>query len=77
MNVNAVKSPEILILIYETPFSSWIQKRIKGDMKQIKVPFYSLDFALSNKYFELIIQCLEPKILNEKVEVLFVFYFIE
>ena len=46
-------------------------------MKQIKVPVYSLDFALSNKYFELIIQCLEPKILTEKVEVLFVFYFIE
>ena len=42
-------------------------------MKQIKVPVYSLDFALSNKYFELIIQCLEPKILTEKVQVLFVF----
>ena len=73
MNVNAVKSPEILILTYETPFSSGIQKRLKGDMKQIKVPVYSLDFALLNKYFELIIKYLEPKILNEKVVVLFVF----
>ena len=43
------------------------KKILKGDMKQIKVPVYSLDFALSNKYFELIIQCLEPKILTEKV----------
>ena len=40
-------------------------------MKQIKVLTYSLDFALSNKYLELIIKSLEPKILNEKVEVLF------
>ena len=45
-------------------------------MKRIKVPVYSVDFGLSNKYFELIIQCLEPKILTEKVEVLFVFFFI-
>ena len=29
-----------------------------------------MDFALSNYYLEVIIQCLEPKIFNEKLEVL-------
>ena len=36
-----------------------------------KILTYRLDFALSNKYLEVIILCLVPKILNEKVEVLF------
>ena len=40
-------------------------------MIHIKVLTYSLDFALSNTYLEVIILSLEPKILNEKVEVLF------
>ena len=40
-------------------------------MKQIKVLTYSPDLGLSNKYLEAIIQPLEPKIFNEKVEVLF------
>ena len=40
-------------------------------MKQMKVLTYRLDLALSNKYFDFIIQCLEPKIFNEKVVVLF------
>ena len=40
-------------------------------MKQIKIFTYSLDLALSKKYFKAIIQSLEPKIFNEKVEVLF------
>ena len=40
-------------------------------MKQIKVLTYNLDFALSNKYLEVIIKSLEPKISNEKVEVSF------
>ena len=40
-------------------------------MKQIKILTYILHFALSNKYLNMIIQCLEPKIFNEKVEVLF------
>ena len=31
----------------------------------------SPDLATSNKYSEVIIQCLEPKILNEKVDGLF------
>ena len=40
------------------------------------MPIKSLDLALSNKYLEMVIQCLEPKILNEKVEVLFgLFYY--
>ena len=43
-------------------------------MKQIKILTYSLDKALSNKYLEVIIQCLELEIFNEKVEVLFGFF---
>ena len=43
-------------------------------MKKLKIPTYSLDFALSNKYLEMIIQSLEPKIFNEKVEILFGFF---
>ena len=47
-------------------------------MKQKKVITYSLDLALSNKYLDVIIPWLEPKIFNENVEVLFVFiYFTE
>ena len=47
-------------------------------MKKIKIVTYSLDLALSYQYLEAIIQCLVPKIFNEKVEVLFVlFYFTE
>ena len=39
------------------------------------LPCYgTMDFALSNKYLEVIIYCLEPQIVNEKVEVLFDFY---
>ena len=34
---------------------------------------YSLGLALSNKYLEIIMQSLEPKIFNEKVENLFEF----
>ena len=40
-------------------------------MKQKEVLNYSLDSALSNKYFKVFIQCVEPKIFNEKVKVLF------
>ena len=36
---------------------------------------YSLDLALSKKYLEVIKQCLEPKIFNEKVDYLFEFFF--
>ena len=42
----------------------------------MKIFTYSPDFALLNKYLNVIIQRPEPKIFNEKVEVLFVFYFI-
>ena len=43
-----------------------------------KIITYSLDIVLSNKYYKMIIQPLEPKIFNQKVEVLFdFFYFIE
>ena len=44
-------------------------------MRQIKILPYSLDLVLSNKYLEVIIQSLEPKILNEKAEVLFYYEF--
>ena len=40
-------------------------------MRQIKILINSLDLALSNKYLEVVIQCSEPKILNEKVMVVF------
>ena len=40
-------------------------------MKQIRIFAYSLDLVLSNKYIQVTIQCLEPKVFNVKVEVLF------
>ena len=47
-------------------------------MKPKMIFIFSLDFILSNKYFKVYIQSLEPKIYYEKVEVLFeLFYFIE
>ena len=47
-------------------------------MKKKYTLTYSLEFALSNKYKEVIIESLEPKIFNVQVEVLFgFFYFIK
>ena len=43
-------------------------------MKLKKIFIYSLYFFLSNKYLEVIIQSLEPRIFNEKFEVLIDFY---
>ena len=40
-------------------------------MKQTNIFTYILDLALSNTYLEIIIQSLEPKIFNEKMEELF------
>ena len=40
-------------------------------MKQKKLLTHSLELVLSNKYLKVIIECLEPKIFNEKVEILF------
>ena len=40
-------------------------------MNEIKFLTYSLDFALSNKYLELIKQCLIPQIFNQKVGVIY------
>ena len=40
-------------------------------MNQIWILTYSIDWSLSNKYLQVTIQCLEPKIFNVKVEVLF------
>ena len=38
-------------------------------MKQKTILSYSLDLTLSNKYLKVVIQCLEPKILNKKVSI--------
>ena len=47
-------------------------------MNQKKIHDYSLVDALSNKYLEVIIRCLELKSFNEKDEALFDFFcFIE
>ena len=43
-------------------------------MKRKKIISYNLDLILSAKYLEVITQYLEPRILNEKVEVLFDFF---
>ena len=40
-------------------------------MKRKKIVTYSMDLTMSNKYFEVTILCLEPKIFIEKTEVLF------
>ena len=40
--------------------------RIK-EIKHIKVKTYNVDLAQSNKYLEVIIQSLKPKIFDEKV----------
>ena len=46
-------------------------------MRQIKILTYILDLGPLNKYLEAIIQCPGPKILNEKVEVLFDFFILQ
>ena len=38
-------------------------------MKEINIPSHNMNLALLNKYMEVIIQCLETKILNENVDV--------
>ena len=43
-------------------------------MKHIKILTLSWNFALSIKYLEVIIRCLEPKLFDEKVDVLLDFY---
>ena len=40
-------------------------------MNRKKIHAYSLDVVLSNKYWEVIIRCLELKLYNDKDEVLF------
>ena len=45
-------------------------------MNRIKIPTYGQDLALSNKYLKVFIKSLEAKILNEKIEVWFAFFFI-
>ena len=43
-------------------------------MTQMKALTYTLDLDISNGYLEVIIQSLEHKIFNEKVEILFDFF---
>ena len=64
-------APGILTETHETPFSRPIQRRSKRNMRRIKKFTYCPDSTLSNKYLKVIIQCLERKIFNEKVQVLF------
>ena len=40
-------------------------------MKHIRILTYSLDLVQSNEYLQVTIQCLESKVFNVKVEVLF------
>ena len=40
-------------------------------MLQINILAHRLEFDLSNKYLQVIIQCSQPMIFNEKAEVLF------
>ena len=65
----------LLSVTHETLFFGTILKRIKLETKQMNSLTYSLDLALSNKYLEVIIQCQEPKVSNEKVESLSGFYY--
>ena len=44
-------------------------------MRQINILNYILDLAHSNKYLKVIINFLEPKIFNEKGDVIFVFFY--
>ena len=47
-------------------------------MNRKKIFAYKLDFTQSNKYLKVNMLYLEPKMLNEKIDVLFVyFYFTE
>ena len=63
--------PRILIETHETPFLGSIWRKINLEIKLIKVLTNSVNIVLSNKYLEAIIQSLESKIFNEKVEGLF------
>ena len=53
----------------ETPFFVSILRRTKSVMKQKTILIYSLDLALSNKYLEVVIQCLDPKNIKYKGDV--------
>ena len=48
-----------------------VYRRFKWDMNPKSILACSLGLNLLNKYLELIISCLEPKIFDEKVEALF------
>ena len=41
------------------------------EYEAIMIIAYRIDFAISNKYFKVIIKCLELEIFNDEVEVLF------
>ena len=56
-------------------FHSQLKEEL-NDLRPINILTHSQDLALSNKYLEVFMQSLEPKIFDEKVDVLF-YYFIE
>ena len=64
-------APVILIETHETPLFG----PFKGEQNKLWINknllTYSRDFALPNKYLEIIIKCVKPKILDDKVEILF------
>ena len=72
-------APGILTGTHGTPFSRSIYGRTKWEIKQKTILTYSPDLAPSNEYLEVIIQSLELKLYNEKVEVLldYLFYRIQ
>ena len=47
-----------------------------GDEPKKKINAYSLDVALSNKYLEIIIRCLELWLYNQKDQFFLVFFFL-
>ena len=65
-------------MMLETPFCGSNKRRARWGIKSTYMLTYSLYLVLYNEYLQDMVKYLEPKILNEKVEVLFeFFYFVE
>ena len=64
---------EFLLKRMKNRFSSQFKKYQMIYMR-IKLLSYTIDLVLSNKHLKVFVQCLEPKIFNLKVEVLFDFF---
>ena len=46
-------------------FFKTIKRRTKWKMNQIMILNYGIELALTNKYLEILIKCLKPKLFNE------------